>query len=91
MEKWEGGGGVSIGSLMMVTKTKGADLDMVQCILVNDFDFSADERLCGSIVMSHNVLSGFCVAAAALPNLAPLVLQLLQFLPVISVIGIILI
>ena len=64
---------------------------MVQCILVNDFDSSPDERLCGSIVMGHNVLPGFCVAAAALPNLAPLVLQLLQFLPVISITCIILI
>ena len=64
---------------------------MVQRILVNDFDSSADERLCGSIVMSHNVLPGFRIAAAALPNLAPLVLQLLQLLPVISITGIILI
>lgn len=50
---------------------------MVQRILVNYFYFSADECLCGSIVMGHNVLPGFCIAAAALPDMAPLVLQLL--------------
>lgn len=64
---------------------------MVQCILVNHFDFAPDERLRGSIVMSDNVLSGFGVAATSLPDVSPLVLQLLQFLPVIAVTRIILI
>lgn len=64
---------------------------MVQGILVNDFDSAADERLCGSIVMGHNMLPGFCIAATALPDLAPLILQLLQLLPVVSIACIILI
>ena len=72
-------------------EAKGADLDMVQGILVNDFDSAADERLCGSIVVRHNMLPGFCIAATALPDLAPLALQLLQLLPVVSVACIILI
>lgn len=64
---------------------------MVQGILVNDLDSAADERLCGGVVMGHNMLPGFCVAATALLDLAPLVLQLLQLLPVVSIACIILI
>lgn len=64
---------------------------MVQCVLVNDFDFTPDKRLRGSIVMSDNVLPGFGVAATSLPDVGPLVLQLLQFLPVIAVTCVILV
>ena len=41
--------------------------------------------------MGNNVLSGFRIAAATLPDVAPLVLELLQFLPVVSIACVILI
>ena len=62
-----------------------ADLDMIQRILVNDLDLAPYERLCCSIVMSDNVLTRLSIAAATLPDLAALALQLLQLLPVIAV------
>ena len=58
---------------------------MIQRILVDDLDLAAYERLCCSIVVSHNVLTRLGIAAATLPDLAALALQLLQLLPVITV------
>ena len=63
---------------------------MEKGVLVQHFDLAAYERLCGGIVVGHNMLAWLGIASAWLPGLA-FALQLLQLLPMLRVICIILI
>ena len=60
-------------------------LDVVQRILVQDFDLAAHERLGCGIVLGNNVLAGLGVAAARLRDMNTLAFQLFEFLPMLTV------